>query len=484
MNLKELLNGIEFIEIKGNDNIEVAELSFDSRTTGKNNLFFAVHGEKTDGHNFIDSAIDNGAVAIVCEQFPETLNTKICYVRVKSAGQAMGKIASIFYGEPSKKLKLVGITGTNGKTTTATLLYRLFKSLGYKAGLLSTIAIYVDDERLETSHTTPDAITINSLLKKMLDAGCDYCFMEVSSHSIVQGRVAGLHFRGGIFSNITHDHLDYHKTFDEYIKAKKTFFDTLPPEAFALINIDDRNAGVMVQNTRASVHRYALSSPADFMCRIVEHTFEGMNLNIDGTEVWLQFVGKFNASNLLSVYAAANLLGKEKNEILTLLSLMRPVSGRFESLLLNTGVMAIIDYAHTPDALKNVLDAINEVRNDGGNLITVVGCGGNRDKTKRPEMARIGLENSDKLILTSDNPRYEKPETIIEDMKAGLTSMQLSKTLCITNRREAIKTALMLAGKGDIVLIAGKGHENYQDVEGVKHHFDDREVVQEFNSAC
>lgn len=483
MKLKELLKDIDVEEIRGDGEVEVAELSFDSRTAGTNVLFFALRGEKTDGHRFIDSAVGNGAVAVVCEQLPEMLNAQLCYVRVKCAGLAMGKIASLFYGEPSKKLKLVGVTGTNGKTTTATLLYALFKNLGFKAGLLSTIAIFVDDERRETSHTTPDAIKINSLLKEMLDMGCDYCFMEVSSHSVVQGRVAGLHFGGGIFSNITHDHLDYHKTFDEYIKAKKGFFDMLPAEAFALVNVDDRHAGVMVQNSRAHVCRYAVSSPADFMCRIVEHSFEGMELNIDGMEVWLQFVGKFNASNLLSVYAAAILLGREKTEVLTVLSRLRPVSGRFESIVLNSGVMAIVDYAHTPDALKNVLDAINEVRGEGGKLVTVVGCGGNRDKTKRPEMAKIGMENSDKLILTSDNPRYEQPEAILEDMKAGLSSLQLAKTLCIVNRKEAIKTALMLASKGDIVLIAGKGHENYQEIEGMKHHFDDKEVVLEADAA-
>jgi UDP-N-acetylmuramoyl-L-alanyl-D-glutamate--2,6-diaminopimelate ligase len=389
----------------------------------------------------------------------------------------LGEVASIFYGEPSKRLQLVGVTGTNGKTTTVTLLYRLFRNSGYKTGLLSTIAIYIDSRETETTHTTPDAITINRVLSEMVECGCDYCFMEVSSHSVVQGRIAGLHFKGGIFSNITHDHLDYHKTFDEYIKAKKGFFDSLDKDAFALINTGDRNAKVMVQNTKALVKTYAISSPADFMCRILEHSFEGMLLNIDGTETWVKFVGRFNACNLLAVYAAAILLGVEKNEILTELSMMTPVTGRFDSINLPSGVTAIVDYAHTPDALKNVLDAINDVRRDAGKLITVVGCGGNRDKTKRPEMARIGVENSDRLILTSDNPRFEKPEDIVEDMKAGLNTAQLSQTLCIVNRKEAIKTALMIANKGDIILIAGKGHENYQEIEGVKHHFDDKEIV-------
>jgi UDP-N-acetylmuramoyl-L-alanyl-D-glutamate--2,6-diaminopimelate ligase len=477
MKLKQLLNHTEIVGIFGNSDIDISGLSFDSRNISSNAMFFAIPGAKVDGHSFIDLAIANGAKAVVCETLPVIKNDNVCYIKVKSSGHALGEIANVFYGEPSKKLRLVGVTGTNGKTTTATLLYRLFKDLGYKTGLLSTIAIYIDSREMETSHTTPDAITINSVLSEMVRCGCDYCFMEVSSHSVVQGRIAGLEFKGGIFSNITHDHLDYHKTFDEYIKAKKGFFDSLGKDAFALVNVDDRNAKVMVQNTQAIVKMYALSSPADFMCRILEHSFEGMLLNIDGTETWVKFVGRFNASNLLAVYSAAILLGAEKNEILTELSKMTPVAGRFDSINLPSGVTAIVDYAHTPDALKNVLDTINDVRRDFGKLITVVGCGGNRDKTKRPEMARIGVENSDKLILTSDNPRFEKPEDIVEDMKAGLNTAQLSQTLCIVNRREAIKTALALANKGDIVLIAGKGHENYQEIEGVKHHFDDKEIV-------
>ncbi|MDR1886620.1 MAG: UDP-N-acetylmuramoyl-L-alanyl-D-glutamate--2,6-diaminopimelate ligase [Prevotellaceae bacterium] len=481
MKLKKLLSRADIVETEGNEDIDITGLSFDSRNISGNTLFFAVRGEKVDGHDFIDSAIENGAKAVVCEKLPDIKNENVCYMRVKSSAHTMGETASVFYGEPSKKLKLVGVTGTNGKTTTATLLYRLFGNLGYKVGLLSTIAIYIDKKKIETTHTTPDALRINSILGEMAESGCDYCFMEVSSHSVVQGRIAGLKFAGGIFSNITHDHLDYHKTFDEYIKAKKGFFDSLDKDAFALVNTDDRNAKVMVQNTKAAVKTYALSSPADFMCRISEHSFEGMLLNIDGTETWVKFVGRFNASNLLSVYAAATLLGAEKTEILTELSKMLPVSGRFESITLPSGVTAIVDYAHTPDALKNVLDAINDVRSNYGSLITVVGCGGNRDKTKRPEMARIGVENSDKLILTSDNPRFEKPEDIVEDMKAGLNTAQLSQTLCIVNRKEAIKTALMLASKGDIVLIAGKGHENYQEIEGVKHHFDDKEIVLELS---
>jgi UDP-N-acetylmuramoyl-L-alanyl-D-glutamate--2,6-diaminopimelate ligase len=477
MNLKTLLKEIDFVEIRGNDDIDITGLSFDSRNISGNTLFFAIAGAKVDGHEYIDSAIENGTKAVVCETFPDIKHENICYIKVKSSGHALGEIANIFYGEPSKKLKLVGITGTNGKTTTATLLYRLFKNLGYKTGLFSTIAIYIDNRKVETMHTTPDALTVNRILSEMVEHGCDYCFMEVSSHSVVQGRIAGLNFQGGIFSNITHDHLDYHKTFDEYIKAKKGFFDSLGKNAFALVNTDDKHAKVMVQNTEAAVKSYALASPVDFMCRILEHSFEGMLLNIDGTEIWVKFTGRFNASNLLAVYAAAVLLDAEKNEILTALSRMTSVAGRFESIGLASGITAIVDYAHTPDALKNVLDTINDVKGDYGKLITVVGCGGNRDKTKRPEMARIGVENSDKLILTSDNPRFEKPEDIVEDMKAGLNAAQLSQTLCIVNRKEAIKTALMIANKGDIVLIAGKGHENYQEIKGVKYHFDDREEV-------
>jgi UDP-N-acetylmuramoyl-L-alanyl-D-glutamate--2,6-diaminopimelate ligase len=477
MNLKKLLNKTHFIETIGNDDIDITGLSFDSRNVSGNTLFFAVAGAKVDGHDFIASAIENGAKAVVCEILPDIKHENICYIKVKSSGRALGEIANLFYGEPSKQLKLVGVTGTNGKTTTATLLYHLFKNLGYKTGLLSTIAIYIDNRRIETTHTTPDAITINSVLHEMVECGCDYCFMEVSSHSVVQGRIAGLNFKGGIFSNITHDHLDYHKTFGEYIKAKKGFFDSLGKNAFALVNTDDRNAKVMVQNTKATVKTYALASPADFSCRILDHSFEGMLLSIDGTDAWVKFTGRFNACNLLSVYAAAILLDAEKSEVLTELSKMNPVTGRFESIRLSSGVTAIVDYAHTPDALKNVLDTINDVRGNFGKLITVVGCGGNRDKTKRPEMARISVENSDRLILTSDNPRFEKPDDIIDDMKAGLNTAQLSQMLCIVNRREAIRTALMLADRGDIVLIAGKGHENYQEIEGVKHHFDDREEV-------
>jgi UDP-N-acetylmuramoyl-L-alanyl-D-glutamate--2,6-diaminopimelate ligase len=478
MKLKKILDHINFIETVGNTDINIFDIGFDSRTIEKDALFFAISGDTVDGHNFIDAAIANGAKAVVCEHIPVTKNEKVCYIRVKSSGLVIGQIANIFYNRPSEKLKLVGVTGTNGKTTTATLLYRLFKDLGYRVGLFSTIAIYIDDTKIETSHTTPDAIRINRILRKMVECGCDYCFMEVSSHAAVQGRINGLTFEGGIFSNITHDHLDYHHTFDEYIRAKKMFFDSLDSHAFALVNADDRNAKVMVQNTKAKVKTYALASPADFNCRILEYSFEGMHLYIDGTETWVTFTGRFNAVNLLAVYSASVLLGIEKNEILTELSRAMPVTGRFECI--KSEFTTIVDYAHTPDALKNILDTINEIRGDMGRVITVVGCGGNRDKTKRPEMARIGIENSDKLILTSDNPRFEKPEDIIDDMKAGLNSAQLTQTLCIVNRLEAIKTALSIAVKDDIVLIAGKGHENYQEIKGVRHHFDDKEIVLEF----
>ncbi|MDR2466959.1 MAG: UDP-N-acetylmuramoyl-L-alanyl-D-glutamate--2,6-diaminopimelate ligase [Prevotellaceae bacterium] len=479
MNLKELLDKLETEETKGVAVGRINALSFDSRDVSPDTLFFAVPGEKSDGHDFIDTAIEEGATAIVCERFPDALSSDTTYIRVKSAGQALGEIAHVFHGRPSAKLKLVGVTGTNGKTTTATLLYRLFKSFGRKAGLISTIAVFIDDERRPTSHTTPDALALNALLEEMCARGCEYCFMEVSSHALVQGRVAGLRFAGGIFTNLTHDHLDYHKTFDEYLKAKKLFFDSLQPDAFALTNLSDRNAKVMTQNTRASVHSYAVAAPADFACRILELSFDGMLLNIDGTDVWTRLTGRFNASNLLAVYAAARLLGATAEDTLAGISALTPVEGRVETIRTPAGVTAVVDYAHTPDALKNILDALNDVRDKSSTLVTVVGCGGNRDKTKRPEMARISAANSDKLILTSDNPRFEDPDAILDDMIAGLDEAQLARTLRIVNRREAIKTALALASKGDIVLIAGKGHEDYQETKGVKQHFDDRETVEE-----
>lgn len=481
MKVEEVLTNIVCKQVVGDNKIEIDGLTFDSRKAKKGEMFFAIKGVSNDGHAYIDDVVRKGIRVIVCESLPNELNENICYVQVESVSKAMGFIASNFYKHPSSKLNLVGVTGTNGKTTTVTLLYHLFRKLGYKVGLLSTIAIYINEEMYETTHTTPDSITINKLLALMVDEGCEYCFMEVSSHSVIQDRIAGLNFRGGVFSNITHDHLDYHKTFDEYIRAKKAFFDHLPPTSFALVNTDDRNGKVMVQNTKAVVKTYALMSPADYMCRILEHNFSGMQMVLNGMEVWMQFVGRFNAYNLAAVFAVADLLGADKLEILTILSSMGSVAGRFESIRLNNGVVAIVDYAHTPDALLNVLNTINEIRSSG-KLFTVVGCGGNRDKTKRPEMARIGKEHSDKLIITSDNPRFEKPEDIIDDMKAGLNPDQLRQTLCITDRKEAIKTALLFAQEGDIILIAGKGHETYQDVLGVKIHFDDREIVKELGN--
>ena len=477
MTVNELLKAVKVLKILGDANVDIKDLCFDSRRAGEGSMFFAVRGTKTDGHDFINEVIAAGSKAVVCERMPENPKEKVCHILVESSNEALGQIASAFYGNPSQRLKLVGVTGTNGKTTTATLLYRLFRESGHKAGLLSTIAVYIDGEEREATHTTPDALQINRLLSEMVERGCEYCFMEVSSHSVAQKRVEGLTFAGGIFTNITHDHLDYHKTFPEYIRAKQGFFDILPREAFALTNSDDRNGKIMIQNTKASVKTYALASPADFMCKIVEHSFDGMQLRIDGAETWTRFVGRFNAYNLLAVYSAAVLLGADKTETLVALSAMQPVSGRFESLRLPSGTVAIVDYAHTPDALSNVLNTINEVRSESSKLITVAGCGGNRDKTKRPEMARIAAANSDRAILTSDNPRFERPDDIITDMKAGLDKALSERTLCITDRREAIKTALALAVKGDIILIAGKGHENYQEIEGVKHHFDDKEEV-------
>lgn len=485
MNLADLIKDLQPLEIKGVPAIEITSLGLNSQTVTNGQLFFALRGENTDGHRFIADATAKGAVAVVCEQLPEKQEEKICYIVVKNTHAAMGKIAATFYGNPSKHLQLVGITGTNGKTTTVTLLYRLFRATGYKTGLLSTVTNFIDNVEIPATHTTPDAITLNKLLAEMVQAGCTYCFMEVSSHAIVQERIAGLLFTGALFSNITHDHLDYHKTFGEYIRAKKLFFDNLPETAFALVNADDRNGRVMVQNTKAKVKTYSLQTLADFHCRIIEKSFDGMQLLINNTEVWTPFIGAFNAYNLLSVYATAQLLGVEKNEALRLLSAMGPVAGRFEKVYgtqrtaHKQPLTVIVDYAHTPDALQNVLNTINDIRCDE-QLITVVGCGGNRDAAKRPVMACMAVDNSDKTIFTSDNPRFEDPEAILADMKAGLDAAQRSKALFITDRREAVRAALMLAQSGSaIVLIAGKGHETYQEIKGVKIHFDDKETALE-----
>ncbi|HAN18755.1 MAG: UDP-N-acetylmuramoyl-L-alanyl-D-glutamate--2,6-diaminopimelate ligase [Bacteroidetes bacterium GWC2_33_15] len=477
--LSEIVNSVQVLNSIGNIEIVVTSIEFDSRKVTRQSLFIAVKGTISDGHQYIDKAIENGAIAIVCETLPEKINNQITYVLVENSEKALGLISSAFYNKPSSKLKLVGVTGTNGKTTTATLLYNLVKKLGFKAGLLSTVRNYIDDSAIEATHTTPDAVQINKLLNKMVEAGCEYCFMEVSSHAIDQERVAGLHFAGGLFTNITHDHLDYHKTFAEYIKAKKKFFDGLSSGSFALVNDDDKNGKVMVQNTKAKVKTFAVLTSADFKARIIESHFEGSMLNIDNADVWTYFVGKFNASNLLCVYATAVLLGFEKNDVLTALSELKPVEGRFETIRSQNGITAIIDYAHTPDALQNVLNAINQIRKDNQQLITVVGAGGDRDKTKRPEMARIAVNNCDILILTSDNPRSEEPDSILEDMKTGIDNENRKKMLAIIDRKEAIRTACLLAKIGDIILIAGKGHETYQEIKGVKHHFDDREITKQ-----
>ena len=473
--LDELLQGVEVRSLVGDGTVAVGRLEFDSRKVVPGTLFFATRGTQADGHAYIPAAVAAGAAAVVCEELPAERPVGVTFVQVPDSTVALGQVASAFYGHPSRRLKLVGVTGTNGKTTTATLLYRMFRRLGYKAGLISTVVYCVDDREIPSTHTTPDSIRLNAMMAEMVEAGCDYCFMEVSSHSLVQHRTVGLAFVGGIFSNITHDHLDYHKTFAEYIRAKKLFFDGLPAGAFALTNADDRNGMVMVQNTKATVKTYALQSFADFRCRIVETLLDGMLLNLDGSEVWVKFLGRFNAYNLTSVYATAPLLGARRDEVLRILSDLTSVDGRFEPIHSKEGVTAIVDYAHTPDALQNVIGTINEIRKKDQRLYVVVGCGGNRDATKRPEMAKIAVDGSDMAVLTSDNPRLEEPGAIIEQMKSGLEPG--ARYLAITDRREAIKAAVALARPGDIILVAGKGHETYQDVGGVKHHFDDREEV-------
>lgn len=477
--LNHLLASTDLTALHGPVRVRVGSLHHDSRSVEKGGLFFAVRGSAQDGHDHIDTAIENGARAIVCEKLPEKVRGEITYAVVRDSAVAMGTIASAFYGNPSAKLNLVGITGTNGKTTTVTLLHRLFTDLGYKAGLISTICNKIHERELHATHTTPDVITLNRLLHDMITEGCEFCFAEVSSHAIDQHRIAGLTFRGGIFSNITLDHLDYHKTFDAYLKAKKAFFDGLPASAFALVNKDDRNGMVMLQNTAAARYTYSLASMADFRCRIVENRFHGLQLEIGGNEVWFRLTGRFNAYNLLVVYATAMLLGQDPTRVLTLLSAMEPVDGRFNSISSPSGVTAIVDYAHTPDALKNVLETIHDIREGDAALITLVGAGGNRDTSKRPLMAKIACDLSDRVILTSDNPRFEEPEAIIDDMKKGVDPSAARKVLVIVNRMEAIRTACALAKPGDIVLVAGKGHETYQEIKGVRYPFDDREAVKE-----
>ncbi len=477
MKIEDILNGIPVISESGKKSGDIAGIEFDSRKVIKDSLFVAVKGYKTDGHEFIGSAIASGASAIICETLPENPSKEIYWIRTSDSAKALGMAASNYFGNPSLSLKLVGVTGTNGKTTIATLLYKMFLQLGYKCGLFSTVCNYINEKEYEATHTTPDPIQLNSLLAKMVSAGCDYAFMEVSSHSADQKRIAGLRFVGAIFTNLTHDHLDYHKTFDNYLAAKKSFFDTLPSESFALVNVDDRNGKVMIQNTAAHKYTFSVRGMADYRCNLIEQSFEGMGIKIQGEEIWTRLIGDFNASNLLAVYAASELLGAPKKEILTILSDLHPVTGRLEIIKSTGGISGIVDYAHTPDALLNVIDTINKIREGGVQLITVVGAGGDRDRTKRPEMAAISAQGSTKIILTSDNPRTEDPEKILDDMEAGITPDLKRKTLRITDRHEAIKTAVMLANKGDVILIAGKGHETYQDVMGVKHHFDDREEL-------
>jgi UDP-N-acetylmuramoyl-L-alanyl-D-glutamate--2,6-diaminopimelate ligase len=477
MILEKLIENIKVEKIIGEAKMPITGLAFDSREVKKGYLFIAQRGTNTDGHKFIDNAIENGAVAIICEFIPENTIPGVTFVKTDSASKALGMAASAFYGNPSSKLKLIGVTGTNGKITIATLLQRLVMNLGFGAGLISTISYKINDKEYDASHTTPDQLTLNKFMFQMVEDGCEYCIMEVSSHAVDQQRIAGLDFDGAVFTNITHDHLDYHKTFDAYIKAKKQFFDMLKPEAFALTNIDDKNGRVMLQNTAAEKKTYSLQSLANFKCKIIESHFDGTLLKIDENELWTHFVGKFNAYNLLAVYGAAYLLGFAQQEVLVEMSKLMPVAGRFEIVRSDMGVYAVVDYAHTPDALDNVLQAISELRTKNEQLICVVGAGGDRDKTKRPEMAQIACRYSDRIILTSDNPRSEDPNDILKDMEAGVDPVSRKKTLTISERREAIKTAAMLAAPGDIILIAGKGHETYQEVKGIRHHFDDKEEI-------
>ena len=479
MKLQELLKNIKPSVIEGNTDIEISGVNIDSRKIREGHLFVAMRGTQVDGHKFIEKALESGAKAVLCEEFPQDKKDGICYILVDSTEDAVGKVATLFYGDPSKHLKLVGVTGTNGKTTIATLLYNMFRKFGYKVGLLSTVCNYIDDRAVPADHTTPDPIELNELLSEMVKAGCEYAFMECSSHAIHQKRIGGLRFTGGIFTNLTRDHLDYHKTFENYRNAKKAFFDGLPKTAFAITNADDRNGMVMVQNTKATIKTYSTCQMADFRARIIEMHFAGMYLDIDGHEVGVQFIGKFNVSNLLAVYAAARMLGKQPEEILVAMSTLHSVSGRLEPIQSPDGYTAIVDYAHTPDALENVLNAIHEVLNGKGKVITVCGAGGNRDKGKRPLMAQEAVRQSDRVIITSDNPRFEEPQDIINDMVAGLNKDEMKKVITITDRKEAIKTACMMAQKGDVILVAGKGHENYQEIKGVKHHFDDKEVLHE-----
>lgn len=485
MKLSKLIEGLSIKQIIGKTDVEVSDIEFDSRHVGNSSLFVATVGTTVDGHTFIESCINAGVSVIVCEHLPENIRSEVTYIVVDNSAKTLGELASKFYGEPSKHLTLVGVTGTNGKTTIATLLYQLVRELGYKAGLLSTVCNYIEQEAVPSTHTTPDAIAINQLLAKMVKAGCQYCFMEVSSHSIAQHRIAGLDFDGAIFTNLTRDHIDFHKTFDNYRDTKKQFFDDLKKDAFAITNKDDKNGLIITQNTKAELHTYSTKTMADYRALIVEESFECMLLNIDNQEVYVPLVGRFNVSNILAIYGTALCLGFDKGDVLRVLSTLHSVNGRFDTIRSDKkGWTAIIDYAHTPDAVENVINTINEILQNTpiskrGKLITVVGCGGNRDKGKRPMMAQLAKRGSSQLILTSDNPRDEEPKDILNDMLTGLTNEEKLSTLVIEDRRQAIHTACTIAQTGDVVLIAGKGHEDYQIINGVKYHFDDHEVVRE-----
>ena len=479
MIIQDLIQEITLLEVVGNLSSNIVGITADSRKVRKEYLFIAVPGTMVDGHDFIKMAIANGASAIVCEKIPNELENSVVYIRVADSADTLGKLASAWYGHPSKQLTLVGVTGTNGKTTIATLLYRTIKAFGYKTGLLSTVCNYIDDKEIPSTHTTPDPLELNALLAEMVKSGCLYAFMEVSSHSVSQKRISGLRFKGGIFTNLTRDHLDYHKTFDAYLNAKKTFFDSLPKDAFALSNADDKNGMIMLQNCKAKRYYYSLRTLADFKAKIIEMHFDGTLMQINGHELFTKFVGRFNAYNLLAVYAGVCLLGQSSEAALLILSTLSPVAGRFQTLRSPKGFSAVVDYAHTPDALTNVLNAIHDVLGGNGKVITVVGAGGNRDKGKRPLMAREAVNQSDRVIITSDNPRYEDPESIIQDMLEGIPDSEEKKVLSITDRKQAIKTAVMMATPGDVILVAGKGHEDYQEVKGIKHHFSDREILEE-----
>ena len=477
--LKDILYGSRIEEMAGTGNVAIESLTFDSRAVTSNGLFFAISGAQSDGHNYIELAVEKGAVAIVCEKLPENRSDKATYVVVPNSYEALGSVAANFYDNPSEHLQLIGVTGTNGKTTTATLLYQMFKDLGYKTGLISTVVYKVHNVEHKATRTTPDPIVLNQLLAEMVAAECTYCFMEVSSHAMIQNRVKGLTFTGGIFTNITHDHLDYHKTFDAYISAKKLFFDQLPSTAFALYNKDDKHGSVMMQNTKAKVYSFSVKQPSDFKVKILENQFSGLVLNLDGVELFSRLIGEFNAYNLGAIYATALLLKQEKNQVLTTLSLLQSVAGRFEYFKTTSGITAIVDYAHTPDALKNVLKTVKDIRTGNETVFTLVGCGGDRDKSKRPEMARIACELSSRVILTSDNPRTENPNTILQEMKKGVPAQYFNRYTVVEDRAEAIKQACMEAQPNDIILIAGKGHETYQEINGVQHNFNDLAIVTE-----